>query len=185
LSDQSIGRTRYPQASWRTNLASGLQLALEGDLEGAKRTIAEAKTLVLAKRGARGRFQYLYWSSGVAAILMLSLFLARAYLPIHEISTDLWLAAEAGLVGAAFSIALAIKSRTVALDTEPLANATDGMLRLSIGVICAGVLVLLVASHILPRMTIGDLNFTDGAPTPRIVLVMPLRAPFVPRRHRR
>jgi hypothetical protein len=58
-------------------LANGLQLALEGDIEGAKRTIAEAKTLVLAKRGARGRFQYLYWSSGVAVILMLSLLLGR------------------------------------------------------------------------------------------------------------
>jgi hypothetical protein len=162
-------------------LANGLQLALEGDLEGAKRTIAEAKTLVLAKRGARGRFQYLYWSSGVAVILMLSLFLARTYAPIHEISTDLWLAAEAGLVGAAFSIALAIKSRTVALDTEPLANATDSVLRLSIGVICAGVLVLLVASHILPRMSIGDINVSDGAPTPQIVLVIGFVAGFLER----
>jgi hypothetical protein len=74
--------------------------------------------------------------------------------PFHEIPIDLWLAAEAGLVGAAFSIALAIKSKTVALDTEPLANATDGVLRLSIGVICAGVLVLLVNCNIL-RLTVG------------------------------
>jgi hypothetical protein len=101
--------------------------------------------------------------------------------PIHDISTDLWLAAEAGLVGAAFSIALAIKSRTVALDTEPLANATDGVLRLSIGVICAGVLVLLVASHILPRVTIGDLNLSEGVPTPQIVLVIGFVAGFLER----
>jgi hypothetical protein len=162
-------------------LANGLQLALEGELKAAQKTIAEAKTLILAKRGARGRFQYLYWSSGVATLLMLSLLLARTYVPLHEISTDLWLAAEAGLVGAAFSIALAIKSRTVALDTEPLANATDGVLRLSIGVICAGVLVLLVSCHILPRLTFGDIQLSDGAPTPQIVLVIGFVAGFLER----
>jgi hypothetical protein len=161
-------------------LANGLQLALEGDVEGAKRTIAEAKTLVLAKRGARGRFQYLYCSCGVAVILMLSLLLAHRYVPFHEISIDLWLAAEAGLVGAAFSIALAIKSRTVALDTEPLANATDGVLRLSIGVICAGVLVLLVNCNIL-HLTVGDMNFSDHAPTPQIVLIIGFLAGFLER----
>jgi hypothetical protein len=165
-------------------LANGLQLALEGDLEGAKRTIAEAKTLVLAKRGARGRFQYLYYSCGAAVILMLSLLLARKYLPFHDIPidlwTDLWLAAEAGLVGAAFSIALAIKSRTVALDTEPLANAIDGVLRLSIGVICAGVLVLLAASNVL-RLTIGDINFTGRGPAPQAVLIIGFLAGFLER----
>src|SRR5262249_34620539 len=121
-------------------LANGLQLAVAGNPKDRKRTIAEAKTLVLAKHGARGRFQYLYCSCGAAVILMLSLVLAHRYVPFPETSIDIWLAAEAGLVGAAFSIALAIKSRTVALDTEPLANATDGALRLSIGVICARVL---------------------------------------------
>jgi len=162
-------------------LANGLQLALEGDVEGAKRTIAEAKTLVVAKRGARGRFQYLYCSCGAAVILMLSLLLAHRYVPFHQIPIDLWLAAEAGLVGAVFSIALAIKSRTVALDTEPLANATDGVLRLSIGVICAGVLVLLVNCNLLPRLTIGDMNFSDHAPAPQIVLIIGFLAGFLER----
>jgi hypothetical protein len=125
---------------------SGAAHAHEFIVEPAAMTVpasAEAKALVLAKRGARGRFQYLYCSCGAAVVLMLLLLLAHRYVPFHEIPIDLWLTAEAGLVGAVFSIAHAIKSRTVALDTEPLANATDGVLRLSIGVICAGVLVLL------------------------------------------
>jgi hypothetical protein len=162
-------------------LANGLQLALEGELESAKKTIAEAKDLVLAKRGARGRFQYLYCSCGATVVLMLSLLLAHRYVPFQEIPVDLWLAAEAGLVGAVFSIALAIRSRTVALDTEPLANATDGVLRLSIGVICAGVLVLLVNCNLLPRLTIGDINFSDHAPTPQIVLILGFLAGFLER----
>jgi hypothetical protein len=45
-------------------LAYALQLALDGDVEGAKGTVAAAKAVVLAKRAARGRFQYLKWSYG-------------------------------------------------------------------------------------------------------------------------
>jgi len=84
------------------------------------------------------------------------------------------------LVGAAFSIALAIKSRTAALDTELLANATDGVLRLSIGVICAGVLALLAACNVL-RLTIGDINFTGRAPETQTVLIIGFLPGFLER----
>ena len=55
------------------------------------------------------------------------------------------------------------------------------MLRLSIGVICAGVLVLLVNCNLLPRLTIGDMNFSDHAPTPQIVLIIGFLAGFLER----
>ena len=51
-------------------LAYGLQLALDDNIDGAKGTIAAAKAFVLAKRAARGRFQYLKWSYGAAAVLI-------------------------------------------------------------------------------------------------------------------
>jgi hypothetical protein len=96
-----------------------LQLALDGDIEGAKATVAAAKALVLARRAARGRFQYLKWSHGVAAILIGLLFLASCLHPFPEASSN---AVKVGLVGAAFSIALAIRGRTVAPNTELLDN---------------------------------------------------------------
>jgi hypothetical protein len=116
-------------------LAYALQLALDDNTEGAKATVAAAKAFVLAKRAARGRFQYLKWSYGVAAMLIGLLFLASWLHPFPEASSNLWLAGKAGLVGAAFSIALAIRGRTVALDTDLLDNVTDGTLRLLIGVV--------------------------------------------------
>jgi hypothetical protein len=60
---------------------------------------------------------------------------------------------QAVTLNAAFSIALAIRGRTVALDTELLDNLTEGTLRLLIGVISAGVLLLLLASGILPSQS--------------------------------
>jgi len=153
-------------------LACALQLALDGDIEGAKKTVAAAKAFVLGKRAARGRFQYLKWSFGTATVLIGLLFLASRLCPFKESSSDLWLAAKAGLIGAAFSIALAIRDRTVALDTELVANVTDGTLRLLIGVISAGVLLLLFASGIVPSLRIGDADFKSDSLTWETVLVI-------------
>jgi hypothetical protein len=162
-------------------LAYALQLALDGDVEGAKATIAATKTFVLAKRAAKGRFQYLKWSYGAAAVLIGLLFLASRAYPFPDTSSDLWLAGKAGLIGAVFSIALAIRGRTVALDTELLDNVTDGVLRLSIGVIAAGVLLLLLACGILPSLTLGEAKFTGSGLTWKTVLVIGFVAGFLER----
>lgn len=69
-----------------------MQLALDGDIEGAKKTLAAAKACVLGKRAARDRFQYLKWSFGTAAILIGLLFLANLLYSFKEDSSDLWLA---------------------------------------------------------------------------------------------
>jgi len=162
-------------------LAYSLQLALDGDIEGAKRMVAAAKAFVLGKRAARGRFQYLNWSFGTAAILIGLLFVASRLHPLQPASSDLWLAGKAGLIGAAFSIALAIRDRTVALDTELVANVTDGTLRLLIGVISAGVLLLLLGCGILPSLKIGDANFSGTGLTWQMVLVIGFVGGFLER----
>jgi hypothetical protein len=158
-------------------LAYALQLALDG----AKAITTSAKAAVLAKRAASGRFQYLKWSFATAALLIALLFLASRLFPFSQPSSDLWLAAKAGLIGAAFSIALGIRGRTVALDTELLDNITDGTLRLLIGVIAAGVLLLLFASGIVPSLKIGDADFKSSNVTWQIVLIIGFVAGFLER----
>ena len=162
-------------------LAYALQLALDNDLEGAKATAASLKATLVAQRAARGRFQYLKWSYGTAALLIGLLFVASRFYPEPAASDNVLLAAKAGLVGAAFSIALAIRGRTVALDTDLLDNVTDGTLRLVIGVISAGVLLLLFASGILPSLKIGDAEFKAGAMTWQMVLVIGFVGGFLER----
>jgi hypothetical protein len=162
-------------------LAYALQLALDGEMEGARATVAAAKNFILAKRAARGRFQYLKWSFGASAVLIGLLFVASRFYPLQDTSSDLWLAGKAGLVGAAFSIALAIRNRTVALDTDLLDNVTDGTLRLLIGVISAGVLLLLLGCGILPSLKIGDANFGTSPLTWQLVLIIGFLGGFLER----
>jgi hypothetical protein len=162
-------------------LAYALQLALDNDLEGAKATAASLKTTLVAHRAARGRFQYLKWSYGAAALLIGLLFVASWFYPEPTASSNFLLAAKAGLVGAAFSIALAIRGRTVALDTDLLDNVTDGTLRLLIGVVSAGVLLLLLGSGIVPSLKIGDAEFKAGALTWQMVLLVGFVGGFLER----
>ncbi len=162
-------------------LAYALQLALDGDLAGAKAITESAKAAVLAKRAASGRFQYLKWSFATAALLIALLAVGRRLYPFPQPSSDLWLAGKAGLIGAAFSIALAIRGRTVALDTELLDNITDGTLRLLIGVIAAGILLLLFASGIVPNLEIGGADFKASAVTWQMVLIIGFVAGFLER----
>jgi hypothetical protein len=163
-------------------VAYALQLALDADAEGAKLTLAKIRDEVIAKRAARGRFQYLKSSCGAAAVLICLLFmLTRLHLVGGPELVPLWLAAKAGLVGSAFSIALAIRGRTVALDTDLLANVTDGTLRLAIGVTSAGVLMLLLTSGVLPNLTIGGFSFTAAGLTSQMVLVIGFIGGFLER----
>jgi hypothetical protein len=62
-----------------------------------------------------------------------------------------------------------------------LDNVTDGTLRLVIGVISAGVILLLFASGILPSLRIGDANFSGGKLTWQMVLVVGFVGGFLER----
>jgi hypothetical protein len=162
-------------------LAYALQLALDGDPDGAKATVTSAKNFVLSKRIARGRFQYLKWSFAAAAVLIALLAVASQLLPVGEVSSNFWLAGQAGLVGAMFSIALAIRNRTVALDTDLLDNVTDGTLRLLIGVISAAVLLLFLGCGILPSIKVGEATIGGSTLSWQMVLVIGFLGGFLER----
>ena len=167
-------------------LVSALQFALEGRPDDAKATLADEKARILAKLAARGRFHYLKWSYGAAALLMGLLFILSWLFPFpidhpSSSSSDVWLAAKAGLVGAAFSISQAIHGRNVAFGTDKLDNITDGVLRLVIGIISAGVLLLLFASQIIPSMKLGNADLTGGALDWQKVLIIGFVGGFLER----
>ena len=62
-----------------------------------------------------------------------------------------------------------------------LDNVTDGTLRLVIGVISAGVLLLLFSCGIVPSLKIGDAEFKAGALTWQMVLVIGFVGGFLER----
>jgi len=114
-------------------------------------------------------------------VLIALLAVASQLLPVSEVSSNFWLAGQAGLVGAMFSIALAIRNRTVALDTDLLDNVTDGTLRLLIGVISAAVLLLFLGCGILPSIKVGEATIGGSTLSWQMVLVIGFLGGFLER----
>lgn len=147
-----------------------LQLALDGgETAHALKILEAARDDAHRERAVAGRLQYLT-GVGAGCLLLGALLWAvgelAPFLPQEASNPDsllernLLTAGKAGLLGAAFSVALSIKNRTVALDTNRRGNWLDGSLRLAIGTISGGLLVLLLASGILENFQF------DGAVLP-------------------
>ncbi|HEY0834412.1 MAG TPA: hypothetical protein VGE72_10935 [Azospirillum sp.] len=162
-------------------IAYGLQLALDGDGQAGKDALAAARNELLLDRAAAGRLEYLAWAAGAGAVMLIILAVASRLYPFTHTADNLWLAAKAGLVGAAFSIALGIRGRSVGLDIDRIDNITDGVLRLGIGVISAGVLLLLIGSGVVPNVKVGDATLSGGQMTWQMVLIVGFVAGFLER----
>jgi hypothetical protein len=164
----SVGKTRAEMTSllvgwgpdrrrvYDCKIAMALELALEKKRDEAHTMIDEAKAELIRERAAAGRLQYIAYAAGSCIPLMMLLTGAEWLLGRPIAADDLLMAGQAGLVGAAFSIALAVRSRTVALDTDRWSNASDGLLRLVIGILSGSVLLLLLSSGLVPKLALGE-----------------------------
>jgi hypothetical protein len=145
-------------------VAMAFELALEKKPNEARMMIEEAKAELIRERAAAGRLQYIGYAAGWCLSLMMLLVASERLIGRPAAGDDLLMAGQAGLVGAAFSIALAVRSRTVALDTDRWSNASDGLLRLAIGTVSGSVLLLLLSSGLVPKLTLGEgpaVNWAD------------------------
>jgi hypothetical protein len=141
--------------SFDSSIATALQLALDGNgtpesRDNALQTLKDAKAAILTEREIAGRAQYVRFTLILALAGIMLLVLAQ-----HTLFTDsgnFWLGAQGGLFGAVLSIAIGIRRRTVALDIGVAGNLSDSAIRLFIGAVSGGTLVLLFATGLLPSL---------------------------------
>ena len=145
---------------YRYQLATALQLALDGKAEAAKEVIAQAVTNAEKERASRGRIQYLLYGFVTSLVFLGLLVVGHQLAPSSTDAKLLWLAAIGGTIGAFFSASVSIHSHTVALDLYPKANIYDGILRILIGLIAAAALTLLLAAGILPELKMHEVAIT-------------------------
>jgi len=142
-------------------LAAALIVCLESDGVTAHASLSDIKDDLVAERTSWGRFEYLIAAS-IASLFAITLFfcIQRQAFPFNLPAGDLWLAARAGTVGAFFSIALAIRTRTVLTNLRRQDNFADAILRIVIGIVAAGVLLLIIKAGMFPKLQIGDANIS-------------------------
>lgn len=126
-------------------VAAALVLALDGDTTTPAAALTELRDEIMAERVSWGRFEYLISAFIVAVIVFCLLTLVQHVIwTFRDQNLNLWLAGRAGALGAFFSIALAIRNRTVLTNLRRRDNVSDASLRVMIGAIAGGVLVLLL-----------------------------------------
>jgi hypothetical protein len=146
------------------SIAIALQMALDGDeaendpsARQALETLSDARASLLGEREVDLRAQYVSATLRLGVLGFLMLLGLHLALPARWITLDgVWIGCEAGLVGAILSIAIGLRRRTVALDIGIKGNRSDCILRLIIGAVSGGTLVLLFASGLLPKLATGQ-----------------------------
>lgn len=168
---------RQRAARYDRRIGDALIVALEGDLTGAGAVLQEIKDDVIDERVGWSRFEYLLIAIIIALVFIGLGSFAGTRVSASEAcdsannarcfveSIDLWRGAMAGAIGSFFSIALAIRGRTVLPDLNRINNWMDAGLRVAIGSIAGMVLVALVVSKFV-NLDLGDVATStddDGA----------------------
>ena len=158
-------------------IADALVIGLQGDTASAAALLQAAKADIVEERTSWARFEYLIFASivALASIAVFGLVTTRWFeRSVYDFSSDvraLWLAAGVGTVGAFFSIAIAIRRRTVLTDLQSRDNAADAILRIIIGAIAAALLICLLESQAV-TVTLGGKTVSAADPKDGWLLVV-------------
>jgi len=147
-------RRRCKAERYDRRVGDALVVGFEDDVGGAELLLEDVKQDILDERIALARFQYLIaaFLVGLASMLLMAIVTkVRAFSPG---ALDLFRAAATGAVGAFFSIALAIRGRTVLPDLQWVSNLMDAALRMVIGVIGGAVLMALITARVV-NLSVG------------------------------
>jgi hypothetical protein len=168
-------------------VAAALIQCLEGDHEGPIFALTNTRDEIQDERVSWGRSEYVIAAAAIA-LLAIVLFTVLQHLQLPATyhfgqfvveSDNIWLAGRAGTLGALFSIATSMRKRMILPNLRRRDNIADAALRIMVGAVSAGVLLLLLSSGILPKVSIGDANIAGREIHWQIVLAIGFAAGFI------
>lgn len=141
------------RGDYQLQIANAFRIGLQGDVDEAAAILRSAIRNATEKRARTGRIVYLAAAGVVTTVFAMLLCALGAWLVSGTSGPQplglLVLATGGGALGAFLSIAMAIRTRTVAPDGHFWTNAADGGLRVVIGVLAGGALLLLITSGLV------------------------------------
>lgn len=129
--------------------ADALVSALEGDPKSAADQLATIRATILEGRTAVARFQYL----GAAFTIVVATYALLGLASLDAIQSmrvttlytgNVLVGIAGGALGAFLSIAIALKDRTVLPDLQWTVNLSDAVLRMTVGIVAAVLLICLL-----------------------------------------
>jgi hypothetical protein len=142
---------RHKASEYSGRLGRSLLIALRGNVALAETELQKIRNDMIEDRASDTRTRHLGWACLAAAVAMVIAAIASADW-FMTLFTDIdqsvwgrsWYAVAIGALGALFSIALQLRSRTVPIDTQSWDNVSDAVLRIFVGATSAVLLVALL-----------------------------------------
>lgn len=179
-------------------VADALVVALDavasgGDVTSASALLIEVRDEIIALRQSRARDFYLLVASLFLAGGLLALLVAKLAIGISSVHVvgllpfpiikfaadascpitlaDILNGLGGGLLGSFFSVALGLRNRTVLLDFQNRNNGTDAVLRMSVGVIGALMMVCFLGTGIVNNVRFGEASLSGTGGWMRLFLM--------------
>ena len=117
----------------------------------AREVLDHAISAASEERARIGRRLYLRYAAEYALVLafvLLAIAFGAVQFPSSAAIAELPAAVGSAALGALFSIAIALRGRTVAPDQDTRANRSDALLRILVGALSGGALILMLTSKI-------------------------------------
>jgi hypothetical protein len=176
-------RRNRPRAKrYDRRVADALIMGLEGSIPAAVCLLTDIRNDIISVRKAIAQGDYMLWTAMAGILFIFAVWLlsnSRLHLlpqppeKVHLILTG----AAAGTLGAYFSIAIGLRNRTVLIDLQKWDNRNDGLLRIAVGTIGAGILLCLLLAQ---WVTLSGVTETlTGKKGEDLALLMALSIGFV------
>lgn len=151
-------------ARYERRLADALIIGLQGQVQHALTELESLKQDLSDERGSRARLTYLLTAFLGACVLMV--IIAAVNSPLfraqEEKAQTLWFAAAVGVVGAFFSIAIAIRNKTITTTLITRDTVIDAILRIFVGALAGALMLALIKTGAF-SLTIGNAVIAEGA----------------------
>lgn len=161
--------TRYNR-----RVADAIIMGLEGGVPDALALLTEIRNDIIAERRSMAQTDYLLVAAvaGVVVLVVIWLLSLPFVLSLHakpESLAAIWTGAAGGVLGAFFSIAIGLRSRSILIDLQKWDNRRDAILRIAVGTIGGAILICLFLTGMF---TLGKVNFDSADSSVLITALM-------------
>ena len=149
-------------ADYDRRVADALVMGFEGSISSTLDLLTEIRNDIVAERRSLAQSDYLLTAVITVAALLILFAAVRAIVGDTDYANPAWNAAltgaSGGTLGAFFSIAVGMRSRTVLVDIQKWDNRRDAILRVIVGTIGGAILICLLLTKLV---TVLGLDITQ------------------------
>jgi hypothetical protein len=159
-------------------VADAIIAGLEGTVADALALLKEIRDDIIAERKSIAQTDYLVWAAAAAIIfIVLVAILSAPGLNLFRNAPAnarlIWTAAAGGSIGAFFSVATALRGRSILIDLQQGDNRRDALLRMAVGTIGAAILASLLMTGLVSLGSIGGPTLTtDKSIDPTLIALV-------------